>query len=421
MKYKYLFDYIHKWFSFNIWYERLDYLWKIKSSIWTNTIKVLSWIRRVGKSYLLKQTISYLISKKNISQNNIFYIHLEDERLINTSVFDLREIWEEYRTNYYKSGVIYAFFDEIQNIAWWEKFIRNLQETLEVNIQIFITWSNSNLLSSELATVLTWRYTEFEIYPFSFQDFLNIRNIKLSEFDSRKYELFDEYIKYGWLPEVIKIGDNEIKTNYLKSLIESIIFKDIVQRYNIKKTQFLESLLIFIYKTTCSNLSINSIVKYLKQEYKTLDYETVNSYIDNIANTFLINNLSSIADKTKHILKGKNKFYAIDTGIRNIYSNNFDIEKILENFVFIELKRQWYEIQNIDWGDFEIDFIAKKDDITKLIQVSYTVKDENTLNRELNALKKTHMFYQKIILTMDRINEDIDWIKLTNIVDFVLN
>ncbi|MDD4151260.1 MAG: ATP-binding protein [Candidatus Gracilibacteria bacterium] len=421
MKYKFLFEYIHKGFRVNNGYIRNDYITKIILSIGSNTIKVLSGVRRVGKSYILKQTIDHLIKEKNININNIFYIHLEDERLNNISINQLREIWEEYKSYYYKSGVIYAFFDEIQNISSWEKFIRNLQETFEDNIQIFITGSNSNLLSSELSTVLTGRYIKFEIYPFSFSDYLGLKNIVLSEFDSRKYELFEDYIKYGSLPEVIKINDNEIKTNYLKSLTESIIFKDIVQRYNIKKTQFLESLLIYIYKTTCSNLSINSIVKYLKQEYKTLDYETVNSYIDNITNTFLINNLPSIADKTKHILKGKNKFYAIDTGIRNIYSNNFDIEKILETFVFIELKRQGYEVQNIEGDNFEIDFIAKKDNDIKLIQVSYTLTSQSTFEREINALKKSNLSYEKIILTMDKINNNIDGIKIINIVDFILN
>lgn len=420
MKYDFLFDYIHKWFIINTWYERKDYLWKIKVSIWTNTIKVLSWIRRVWKSYLLKQTIKYLINEKNIDLNNIFYLHLEDERLLNIWVEELRNIWEEYKENYYKNWVIYAFFDEIQNINWWEKFIRNLQETFWTDIQIFITWSNSNLLSSELSTVLTWRYIEFEIFPFSFKDFLDIKEIDLSKFDPKKYELFEEYLKYWGLPEVIRINDEEIKVNYIKTLVESIVFKDIVQRYNIKKTQFLESLLIFIYKTTCSNLSINSIVKYLKQEFKTLDYETVNSYIDNLSNTFLINNLPSIADKTKHILKWKNKFYAIDTWIRNIYSNNFDIEKIFETFVFIELKRLWYEIQNVEWDDFEIDFIAKKWNDTKMFQISYTLKDESTFAREINAFKKSNMLYEKIIFTMDKENQDINGVKIINIVDFVL-
>lgn len=420
MKYWFLFDYIQKWFEVYTWYKRNKYLDKIKLSIWTNTIKVISGIRRVGKSYILKQTIKYLLEEKKVDISNIFYIHFEDERLLNIEVNILREIWEEYRNNYYKDWTFYVFLDEIQNIVGWEKFVRNLQENFGEKIQIFITWSNSNLLSSELSTVLTGRYIEYTIYPFSFDEFLDLKEIKLTEFDPKKYELFEEYLKYWWLPEVIKIHENEIKINYLKSLIESIIFKDIVQRYNIKKTQFLESLLIYIYKTTCSNLSINNIVRYLKQDFKTLDYETVNSYIDNITNTYLINNLSSIWDKTKYILKWKNKFYAIDTGIRNIYSHNFDIEKIIENFVFIELKRQWYEIFCIEWDSFEIDFLAKKWNETKLFQVSFTLKDILIFERETKALKKTSMQYEKIILTLDRENRDENGIKIINIVDWIL-
>lgn len=420
MKYWFLFDYIHKWLNIQTWYNRVWYLDKIKSSIWSNTIKVISGIRRVGKSYILKQTINFLLKEQKIDLSNIFYIHFEDERLLSFTISELRQVWEYYLENYYKSWTIYIFLDEIQNLKAWEKFVRNIQENFGEKVQIFITGSNSNMLSSELSTILTWRYIEFEIYPFSFDEFIDFKQIKLTDFDPKRYELFEEYLKYGWLPEVIKIQDIETKQNYLKTLIESIIFKDIVQRYNIKKTQFLESLLIYIYKTTCSNLSINSIVKYLKQDFKTLDYETVNSYIDKIENTFLINQLASRADKTKHILKGKNKFYAIDTGVRNIYSNNFDIEKILENFVFIELKRRWYEVFCIEWNDFEIDFFAKNKN-KKLVQVSFTLKDELTLQRELKALQTTSMQYEKIIITMDRENKDINGIKIVNIVDWVVD
>ena len=419
MNYQFLFDYILKWFNFETWYKRSSYIEKINKSIWNNTIKVLSGIRRVWKSYILKQIIKDLLDT-GVNLNNIFYIHLEDERLLNIDVNTLREIFEYYKTNFYKNWTIYVFLDEIQNITYWEKFVRSLQETYSQNIQIFITGSNSNLLSQELSTVLTWRLIEFNIYPFSFQEFLDIKQIKLDKIDPIKYELFNEYLIYGWLPEIIRIQDNEIKKNYLKSLVESIIFKDIVQRYNIKKTQFLESLLIYIYNTTCSNLSINSIVKYLKQEFKTLDYETVNSYIDNISNTFLLNKLSSLWDKTKHILKWKNKFYSIDTGIRNIYSGNYDLEKIIENFVFIELKRRWYELNCIESLDFEIDFFAQSWLDKKLYQVSYTIKETKTYEREIKWFFKTKDQYEKTLLTLDKTNTQDKWIKIINLVDWCL-
>ena len=419
MDFDFLFDYIHKWFNTNLWYKRVLYLDKILKTIKDNTIKIISWIRRVWKSYILKQIIANLIENKN-SLNNIFYIHLEDERLINLELNELREIFNFFIKNYYKTWTIYVFLDEIQNIKLWEKFIRNLQENYENNIQIFITWSNSNLLSSELSTILTWRYIDFTIYPFSFKEYLEIKNISLSLIEPKKYELFNDYLTFWWLPEVIKIEDIKIKNNYLKTLVQSIIFKDIVQRYNIKKTRFLEDLIKYIYSTTCSNLSINSILKYLKQEYKTLNIETVNSYIDYITNTFLINNLSSLWNKTKHVLKWKNKFYSIDTWIRNIYSGNFDIEKNLENFVFIELKRRWYELNFLEWSNFEIDFLSNSMKDKKYFQVSYTVKDEETFLRETKPFFEIKEQYEKILLTLDQKNEDYKWIKIKNIIDWSL-
>jgi len=280
MNYEFLFDYIHKWFNYNLWYKREFYLNKILKTVDDNTVKIISGIRRVGKSYILKQIISHLI-KQNTHLNNIFYLHLEDERLLNIEIKDLRDIFEYFLKSYYKTWTIYIFLDEIQNIKSWEKFVRNLQETYNWDIQIFITWSNSNLLSSELSTILTGRYIDFTIYPFSFKEYLDIKNITLSKIDPKKYDFFNDYLTFWWLPEVIKIQEEEMKINYLKTLIQSIIYKDVVQRYNIKKTLFLDNLLKYIYSTTCSNLSINSILKYLKQDLKTLDYETINNkYID---------------------------------------------------------------------------------------------------------------------------------------------
>ncbi len=419
MNYEFLFDYIRKWFNTQLWYKRKFYLDKILKTIWDNTIKVISWIRRVWKSYILRQIIANLI-ENNISLNNIFYIHLEDERLEKIELNDLREIWDSFLIKYYKDWTIYVFLDEIQNIESWEKFVRSLQEKYQEKIQIFITWSNSNLLSSELSTILTWRYIDFVVYPFSFKEYLELKNITITSIDPKKYELFNDYLSFWWLPEVVKISEWEIKNNYLKTLVQSIIFKDIVQRYNIKKTKFLEDLLKYIYSTTCSNLSINSILKYLKQDYKTLDYETVNSYIEYITNTFLINNLSSIWDKTKHILKWKNKFYSIDTWIRNIYSQNFDIEKNIENFVFIELKRRWYELNFLEWNGFEIDFFTNSMQDKRYFQVSYSIKEEKTFLREVKPFFQVEEQYKKVLLTLDNETKDYKWVEIKNIIDWCL-
>jgi predicted AAA+ superfamily ATPase len=203
------------------------------------------------------------------------------------------------------------------------------------------------------------------------------------------------------LPEILKIDEKDIKINYLQTLVDSILFKDIITRYKLRKTAFIASLVKFIFSTTCSLLSINSILKFLKQNIKSLDYETVDNYIAYLENSFLINSLSVKNLKTKEVLKSNKKYYSYDLGIRNIYSNNYDIEKILENFVYLELKRRGYEVYFVNNSNYEIDFFAQKLDKKIYFQVSYTLKNENTYNREIKPLLMQKDNYEKIILTFD--------------------
>jgi uncharacterized protein len=197
MNYEMFLDYIPKWFNFDsLWYERRDYLDLISKYNDTNVIKIISWIRRIWKSYILKQYIDSLL-KKSVLLNDIFYLHLEDDRLPNDfNLNDLRKLFNYYIANYKKNSIFYVFLDEIQNIPNWEKFIRSIQEKYSEKCQIFITWSNSNLLSSELSTVLTWRFVEFVVYPFSFKDYLWFKNIKLNLVNPDKYDYFEDYFVY---------------------------------------------------------------------------------------------------------------------------------------------------------------------------------------------------------------------------------
>jgi predicted AAA+ superfamily ATPase len=195
-------------------------------------------MRRVGKSYILRQIISHLLGR-GVSIANILYIHTEDERLSGIDVSTLRDIWETYLSTYTPTGTIYLMLDEIQNIPNWEKLIRSLTEQYAENIQIYITGSNSNLLSSELSTVLTGRYIEYTIYPLSYTEYLGMRDISVSTIDPRRYSALAEYIQYGGLPEMVRIPDTDTRKNYILSLVQSIIFRDVVQRYSIKKTQYI--------------------------------------------------------------------------------------------------------------------------------------------------------------------------------------
>ena len=420
MNYNIFFDYIQKWF-WDLGFTRGDYLKKLEIFDKANVVKVITWLRRVGKSYILKQFMTRIVENW-FKRENIFYLHLDDYRLGDN--VDLKLLWkvfEYFLGNIYSWWDFYIFLDEIQNISWWEKFIRTVQEKYNNTVHIFITWSNSNLLSSELSTLLTWRFVNLEVYPFSFQDYLDFKNIKLnSSLDTKKFEYFQDYLYFWALPEILKIDDKNTKTNYLLTLIDSILYKDIIMRYRLRKTSFLWALLKFIYSTTCSLFSINSILKYLKQDIKNLDYETVDNYITYLKNTYLINEVYSMNSKTKEILKSYRKFYSFDLGLRNVFSNNYDIEKMLENYVYLELKRRWYNVFVLNSKDYELDFFAIKEGKKVYFQVAYTLKGEKTYQREITPLLKQRDNYEKIILTMDEVDTEDRWVLIKNIINFSL-
>ena len=415
-----LFDYIQEGF-WDLGFVRKDYLKKLEILDNANVVKVITWIRRVWKSFILKQFIDNL-SKKGFKKENIFYLHLEDYRLgLNPDLKILWDIFDFYIKTIYQGWDFYVFLDEIQNVNWWEKFIRTINEKYWNQAHIFITWSNSNLLSTELSTLLTWRFVNLQVYPFSFKDFLKFKWYEInSKLDTNKVDYFQEYITFWALPEILKIEDENTKNNYILTLVDSILFKDIIARYKLRKVNFISALLRYIYSTTCSFLSVNSILKYLKQEIKTLDYETVDSYLTYLENSFLINKLQAISSKTKEILKLNRKFYSYDLWIRNIYSNNYDIEKILENYVYLELKRRWYELYVISDSDYEIDFFAKNKNEKIYFQVSYTLKDKKTYEREVKSLLKQKDNYRKIILTMDENEFEDRGIEVRNIINWSL-
>lgn len=420
MNYNVFFKYITEKYN-NLGYIRNDYLDKLEEYDKVNVVKVITWMRRVWKSYILKQFLEKKV-KMWVKRENIFNLHLEDYRLWEKPNLKLLwEIFDYYIDNFYKSWDFYIFLDEIQNVNWWEKFVRTLNEKYSNKAHIFITWSNSNLLSSELSTLITWRFIELQVFPFSFTNYLEIKNIKISSsLDNKKIDYFEDYIYYWWLPEILNISSNEIKQNYITTLIDSILYKDIIIRYKLRKTLFLSSLLKFIYSNTCSLFSINSIVKYLKQDIKNLDYETVDNYIMYLENSFLLNSLSSKNFKTKELLKTYKKLYSYDLWVRNIYSNNFDIEKRLENFVYLELRRRWYNLTVVNNANYEIDFFAEKNDEKIYFQVSYTLKDEQTYNREIKPLLLQKDNYLKYILTFDEWLREDRWIIIKNIIDWSL-
>lgn len=398
--------------------KRELYLEKIKKWIDKDIVKIITGIRRSWKTYFMNQIIDFLKYEKNLNLDNIIYIDKE-----NLS-FDFIKTWEDLY-NYIEektskiNGKIYLFIDEIQDIELWEKAIRHYAK--KSNFDIYITWSNSNLLSWELATFLTWRYIEIHIYPLNFKEFLEFRWENKEDIKNE----FQKYIKYWGFPAIHKMEFNdEMIYSYLSWVFNSILFKDIISRYNIRNT----NLLLDIFKFTSDNIwnivSSKKITDYFKSQKINISLDTLREYLAYFQNTFLLSKVWRYDLKWKKILDLLEKYYVWDLWFRNYllwYKQN-DIWQYLENLVFFELKTRWYEIFIWKIWDLEIDFIAKKDGKIEYYQVCYLLASEETITREFWNLEKIKDNYPKIVLSMDEyFANDFNWIKRLNIIDWCLD
>jgi predicted AAA+ superfamily ATPase len=380
-------------------------------------IKVIIWQRRVWKSSILKSIIKYLYKENIIKEENFFYINKESPYFDNIRNYEnLKEEFEKFLKNI-SDWKIFIWIDEVQDIENWEKFINWYLSIYGEKAEIFITWSNSFLLSGELATYLTWRYIEFPIYWLSFDEFCIFK-------DTNKWkDSFLEYLKYWWLPGIFKMqwSDDTI-FSYLLSVYNTIVLKDIIWHHNIKNINFFKDL----YKYTLSNIwnivSANSIKDYLKSQKISLWNDTVLNFLNYAVETFLLNKVYSVDPETKKYFEIYNKYYVWDLWLRNAFIwYNFakDIWKLLENYVFLELKRNWYHVKiwRLKWW-IEIDFIAEKNWITKYFQVCYLLWSEETIAREYNSLKQIQDNWEKYIVSFDEINHWTDeWIKHILVLD----
>ncbi|EKE28444.1 MAG: hypothetical protein ACD_3C00058G0010 [uncultured bacterium (gcode 4)] len=386
--------------------NREQYISQIENYIDKPIIKVVLWQRRVGKSYILLLIIDFL-KNRWVDAKEIIYINKEDIKWDNIRDYnDLYEATKEYK---------YIFVDEIQEILEWEKCIRSL--AIE-NKDIYISWSNSDLLSWELATFLSGRYISFEIFPLNYQEFLDFHKKENSE------EIFFKYIKYGGLPYLVnmELGDEIYK--YLKDINNTIVLKDIVTRFKIKNINFYEKLLEFLSKNVWSIFSANSISNFLKNQKISLNTNVILEYINHTKTAFLVNEVPRYDIRWKKIFEVRNKYYYTDIGIRNAIINWYsitDISWILENVVYINLRSKWWNIMVWEIWDLEIDFVCEKDSKKMYIQVAYLLESEETIKREFNNLTKIDDNWPKYVISMDKyIWGGYDGIESKNIVDFLI-
>ena len=337
----------------------------------TKQITVISGIRRSGKSTLLLQLMQ--------EYKEYSYMNFDDERLLNFSVSDFEELLSVF-AKFTKSKVL--FFDEIQNIEGWERFIRRI---FDEGYKIFITGSNAKLLSSELATHLTGRYIKIELYPFSFSEFLSYHNINYQRLTSSTrseiMSLFDDYLLTGGFPEMIKYDDDE----FLFRVYEDILYKDLIVRYKIKNIKQFKNLSQYLFTNFTNSISYNSLKSVLNIKSAT----TVQEYISYLEESYLLFELYKYDFSLKKQFVSNKKVYTIDNGIRNKVALRFSTDKgrFLENMVFIELRRRQKKFYFYKTSkNLEIDFLYNENEQVHLLQVSYGLDDLKTREREIKAI-----------------------------------
>ena len=403
--------------------KRELYLEKIYNFMDKNVIKIITGMRRCGKSYLFKLIIDEL-KKRGINDEDILLIDLELPRYNHIKT---REQLDEIVVPFIESheNKVYLFFDEIQNVKEWEVSINSYYK-LE-NTDIYITGSNSKLMSAEFATLLTGRYINIELYPFSFNEFLDYKqelnhpSAITNELNSDLENFFEEYQKYGGIP--LTISSQHDKELVLNGIYSSIILNDIVERYEIRNVGLFNRIVKYIIENTGNLISANAIFNYLKHDKLKITKPTIYNYLEHLENAYLIAKASKEDLVGKKEIIGSEKYYLLDTGFykSQLEEKQRNIGRILENIIFIELKRHGYKITIGKVNDYEIDFICKKNNQKIYIQVTYLLENDETIEREFRPLLMIKDNYPKYVLSMDRTFQPQNGIKHMNIIDFLKN
>ena len=389
------------------------YLKKIRPFMDKDIVKVMTGIRRCGKSVMLK-LIQRELEEKGISREQILTINFESRMLPcekNTdAVFQyVREFAEKTKKR------IYLFFDEIQDLAQWEELVNALQ--IDFDVDIYITGSNAKLLSGELSTYLGGRYVEIRIYPFSYGEILEILRLESSP------EVFLQYLTYGGMPFIYQNRiDNEMALLYLEDVFDSIILKDITQRNQVRDVGIFKTILLYLVAGVGTTFSASSIQKYLKSEKRGISAETLYNYLEYCKDACILHMVPRSDIIGKKLLQFQEKPYLTDHGFREaVYGNNQrDIQQILENIVYMELIRRGYTVSIGKNSQMEVDFVAERGSGRFYVQVAYLLADDTTIKREFGALESIPDNFPKYVVTMDEINQSRNGIKHVNIRKFLL-
>ena len=382
----------------------------------TEFIKVITGLRRSGKSTLMLMYKDYLLNNQ-VKEDNIIYINFESAMY--DDIKNYKDLYQFVKEKI-KKDKVYLLLDEVQNVESWEKAINSFK--VDFDIDIYITGSNAYLLSSELSTLLSGRYIEIKMYPLSFKEFLIFNNYDTINIEDK----FNEYLKYGGLPAITLIKNNdELVLSYLNDIYNSIVKKDIIDRNNLKNTTLLENIIKYLANNIGSPISSTKISNYLNSNKITpnCNHQTIDNYLNMLEKSYIIYKADRTDIKDKSVLKTLGKYYISDTGIRNIILGfrNINEGHLLENVVYLELLRRGYKVSIGKNYEYEVDFVAENPNEIIYLQVSLSISDEKVRDREIRSLENIKDNYEKIILTMDKtINQDFNGIKVTNIIDWLL-
>lgn len=395
--------------------ERNEYLDVLKRFKDKDLIKVITGIRRCGKSTLFEIYKEYLL-ENGVDNSQIISINLEDLKY--SFIENYMDLYNYINDNLKSDKKNYLFIDEVQIIKYFEKAVDSIY--LNKNVDIYITGSNANLLSSELATLLSGRYIEVKMLPLSFKEYKSATNIEDNE------ELYKKYISFGSFPYILNFDNEDDASLYISNLYNDLIIKDIMTRKGISDEAMLKSVATFALDNISNLVSSNNIANTMTSNGRPINVKTVEKYLEAFTEAFLLYKASRYDIKGKQYLKTIDKYYVSDLGLRYFILGRKigDRGYILENVIYLELKRREYDVYVGKMDDLEVDFVAIKDTGKIYVQVCETLKDNNnnTLQRELNSLRKINDNYEKIILTLDKMpTSNEEGIIVKNALDWLLD
>ena len=395
--------------------KREMYLKKIRDSYDSELIKIIVGVRRSGKSVLMMQIIEEL-KEKGVDGNHIIYINFEDYDY--TDYTDPKEFNKYVKEKIKDKKKYYLFFDEIQNVQDFEKVINSFRATM--NVSIFITGSNSKVLSGDLATHLAGRYISIKMMPFTFSEYLELQ--KSQGINKEKDEAFLEYIEWGGMPQIYNSTSMQERKMYLRDLYNTVILKDIVERNSIKDVNLLNRVIQFMMENVGGVISANSITKFLKSDNITTSVDTVLNYVEYINNSMIASKASRYNIRGKSVMTLLEKYYLVDLGLLQLKSSPIE-KKVggrLENLVYNELLARGYDVYIGKTDNGEIDFVVENFGDRFYIQVADYLSSDEVIEREFGAYKNVGDNFPKYVITMDKMDYSRDGIIHKNIVDWLL-